>query len=129
MQQAYLEVAGLALDMVGVLLIAWEWLMAQRQEAAQRAIEQTRERTEAGQAMLSRGRPNIDPAMQRHFELVGEHTKRSAASRIEATRNRYSGMRVTAVAIGMVFVVAGFLLQLLGAWPGCCVVIGVIPAP
>ena len=129
MQQAWLEVVGLAFDLFGVLLIAWEWLAAQRQDAAQRAIEAQRERTEAGFAMMARVRQTPDPALERYDEMASDHRRRAAAQRIEATRSRYTGMRTTAVVIGLVFVIVGFLLQLLGAWPGCCEVIGIVPTP
>ena len=71
MSQAWLQVFGLTLDFIGVCLIAWEWLTAQRQEAAQRAIEERYARSSEAQGQLARAQPN-NPNMQRHFEMVGQ---------------------------------------------------------
>jgi hypothetical protein len=40
MNQAWLQVAGLVLDVLGFGVIAWEWILAQRAERKLWAIEQ-----------------------------------------------------------------------------------------
>ena len=39
MSQAWLQVAGIIVEFIGVLLISWEWFTAQRQEQTERAFE------------------------------------------------------------------------------------------
>jgi len=126
MSQAWLQVAGIIVEFVGVLLISWEWFTAQRQERDERAIEAAHARQAESMAMMQRhGQPN--PAMQRHFEMTGAAQNRMTTARIEANRTSYGGMRTRTVALALVFVVAGFVLQLLAAWPGCCQLLGITP--
>ncbi|MFM9943311.1 MAG: hypothetical protein ACKVP7_27920 [Hyphomicrobiaceae bacterium] len=126
MSQAWLQVIGLIVEFVGVLLLAWEWFAAQRQEAAERAIESAHARQEESMARLQQvGTPN--PSMQRHFEMSRDLQRRMTESRVSETRRSYTGMRGRAVAFALVFIVAGFVVQLMGAWPGCCRVIGIVP--
>ncbi|KAB2849814.1 MAG: hypothetical protein F9K44_06820 [Hyphomicrobiaceae bacterium] len=126
MSQAWLQVVGLLLDFLGVCLIGWEWLAAQRQEKALLAIEEARARSEEANQRMARVGP-ANATMQRHFEAVNDLQRRMAQSRMAHSRSHYGGMRVLAVAVGMSFVAIGFLLQLLAAWPGCCRLLGIIP--
>ena len=126
MAQAWFQVFGLMLDFVGVCLIAWEWLAAQRQEKALLAIEESRVRSEEANQRMARVQP-ANATMQRHFEAVNDMQRRMAQSRTAHSRAHYGGMRVRAVAVGMSFVALGFVLQMLGAWPGCCRLIGIVP--
>jgi hypothetical protein len=126
MGQQWLQVIGLMLDFAGVCLIAWEWLAAQRQERALLAIEEARARSEEANQRMARAQP-ANATMLRHFEAVNDMQRRMAQSRTAHSRSRYGGMRMLAVAIGMTLVALGFLLQMLGAWPGCCKVFGIIP--
>jgi hypothetical protein len=126
MSQAWLQVAGIIVEFIGVLLISWEWFTAQRQEQTERAIEAAHARQAENMALMQRtGQPN--PAMQRHFEMTGAAQSRMTAARIEANRRSFGGLRTRAVAVALVFIVAGFALQLLAAWPGCCRAIGILP--
>ena len=127
MGQAWLQVIGLVVEFLGVVLISWEWFAAQRQEAAERAIETAHARGEQGMAHLQRVQaPN--PTLQRHFEMSRDVQRRMTDARVADTRRVYSGMRGRAVAFALLIITAGFVIQLLGAWPGCCRVLGIVPA-
>ena len=120
MSQAWLQVAGLVFDIVGFGLIAWEWLIAQRHEARELAIETARARQDQAYAYLQRATRDANPAMQRHYEMSADMRRRRAEHEIDQTRRVYTGLRYRVVYAGMVAVVLGFVLQLLAAWPGCC---------
>lgn len=126
MSQAWLQVIGISVEFVGVLLLAWEWFTAQRQEAAERAIEASHARQDETIARMQQIQP-ANPQMQRHFEMSRDMQRRMTETRVTETRRSYSGMRTRAVAFALLFIVAGFVLQLLGAWPGCCRDIGITP--
>lgn len=128
MTQAWITVTGLCLDFLGFALIAWEWLLAQRAERAALAIADARERQQASRDMLSRGPAGQNPQMQRHMQMVEQMEGRMTKSRLDATRDAFARRRFGAIYAGMAFVVAGFALQLLGAIPGCCRVLGIVPA-
>lgn len=115
--QPWLQVAGLAIDFLGVMLIAIEWFLSQRQEQAALAIEAQHARSEEGRRMMARARPEVDPNMARHLEMVADHDRRRAGQRGEAVRAHYGGMRTRTVAVGLVLVGLGFALQIAGAWP------------
>ncbi len=127
MSQAWLQVIGIVVEFLGVLLISWEWFTAQRQEAAERAIETAHARHDESMARMQQLQPG-NPAMQRHFEMSRDMQRRMAESRVSETRRSYSGMRMRTVGVALLFVVAGFVCQLMGAWPGCCRAIGILPA-
>lgn len=122
-----MQVIGLIVEFIGVLVLAWEWFAAQRQDAAERAITGQHARTEASMLQLQRVQQS-NPAVERHFEMTRDAQRRMADLRVEETRRSYGGMRVRAVATAVVLFVAGFVAQLLGSWPGCCGLIGIVPA-
>lgn len=126
MSQAWLQVVGLVLDFMGFALIAMEWLLAQRAEAEQRAIVEQQARAAESRGHLARAAP--DPAMQRHLEAVARMEQRRADLAVGATREHYARRRYGVIYAGMVLVLLGFVCQLLGAWPGCCRAIGIVPA-
>ena len=127
MQQAWLQVAGLILDFAGFALIATEWILAQRYERAARAIEEAEVRRIEIDRNMQRAPGMTSPVMQRHFEMSGAAQQRMAALRLGSTRTHYTGMRSAAVYSGMTMVLLGFIGQLLGAIPGCCGALGIVP--
>ena len=126
MSQAWLQVAGLFVELAGVLLLAWEWFAGRRQERRERALEAEQARREEAQAMLQRHHAASEP-MQRHFEMTRDMGRRMTATRVGETRAHYGGMRGWAVGIALVCVIIGFVLQLAGTWPGCCGALGITP--
>lgn len=117
---------GLIVEFMGVLLISWEWFAAQRQEATERAIEAQHAQAEASMAHLQRV-SSPDPNMERHYAMTQDVRQRMTAGRVEEARRTYGGMRKRAVALALLFVCAGFLIQLLGSSPGCCRALGIMP--
>lgn len=126
MAQAWLQVIGLVLDFCGFALIAFEWLLAQRSERALDQIRQAEARAAEGRSHLARVSTN--PGMQRHLEAVGDMERRRAELAAGASRAHYAKRRYGAIYAGMVMVLLGFVGQLLGAWPGCCSMLGIVPA-
>lgn len=126
MTQAWLQVIGLGFDFLGFALIAFEWLLAQRAETAQRLIVEQQARAAEGRGHLAR--VATDPGMQRHLEAVQRMEQRRADLAVGATRESYARRRYGVIYVGMVLVAAGFVCQMLAAWPGCCRAIGIVPA-
>ena len=126
MSQAWLQVIGIIVEFIGVLLISWEWFTAQRQEAAERAIAAAHARQDESMARMQQLQP-ANPQMQRHFEMSRDMQRRMTETRVTETRRNFTGMRTRTVAFAMLFIVAGFVCQLMGAWPGCCRAIGILP--
>ena len=118
--QAWLQVAGLIVDFLGVSLIAVEWLIAQRGERRLLEIE-ARRATSVLYYVTS-------AVTVRHLETVSEMERRMAAQRTEQARTQVGQLRVKVIVLGLVFVLVGFALQLAGAWPGCCVWAGIAPS-
>lgn len=127
MNQAWITVVGLCLDFLGFALIAWEWLLAQRGERAALAIAEAHERQQAMRDHLQHVPGRTDPGMQRHLQMVGQMQGRMTKSRLDETRSAYARRRYGAIYAGMALVVLGFACQMLGAWPGCCAVLGILP--
>jgi hypothetical protein len=126
MSQAWLQVAGLLLDMLGVLLVAGEWLIAQAQERRALDIEAGRQRHDDSLERFKRI-PNAQPAMLEHMERVASMQRQVAQSRLGEARVYYGRRRYAVIYVGLGCVVLGFALQLMGAWPGCCAWAGIAP--
>lgn len=126
MSQAWLQVAGLVVEYLGVLLLAWEWFTARRQDQAERDIAELQARREESRAGLERIQTD-NPHMQRHFQMTRDIDRRMTNARVEDTRRRYGGLRGWTVALSLALVTAGFALQLLGSLPGCCAALGILP--
>lgn len=117
--QAWLNVAGLSLDFVGVMLLAWEWwlaLSAERREAELAA----RDRMLAPHPMM----PKPAGPHQAVFDHMRDQQRASARDRRLAGTQ---GMRRGWFMLAMMLIASGFLLQILGSWPGCCAAIGIGP--
>ncbi len=127
MNQAWLQVAGMVVEFAGVMLLAWEWFAARRQDLAERMLAEAQLRREESMAGLQRV-GSSHPGMRRHLEVTRDVQRRMTATRVDETRRQFGGMRGLAVALALVLVSAGFVLQLLGAWPGCCVFAGIVPS-
>ncbi|MGH6814332.1 MAG: hypothetical protein ACREC6_01360 [Hyphomicrobiaceae bacterium] len=127
MSQAWLQVIGLILDIVGFALLALEWLLAQRAESAIRAIEEARERQDEGAAQIARTMKDPHPSFQLHWDMMAQNRRRLAKTQLGTTRSFFERHRYGAIYAGMVCVLIGFLLQLMSAWPGCCTMLGITP--
>ena len=126
MSQGWLQVVGLAVEYIGVLLLAWEWFTARRQDMAERRVAEAQARREEASASLQRVQAD-NQHMQRHFEMTRDVQRRMTARELETTRVSFGGLRVAAVAVSLLLVTLGFVLQMLGTWPGCCRALGIAP--
>jgi hypothetical protein len=112
MVQPWLNLAGLVFDFVGVIMLAYEWwiaLSADRQAAERAAFE-------------NRIRPN--PMMQQQMQQANPHKpmhdymrEQLQFQRDQARTEGLRGMRRGWFTAAMVFIAAGFLLQILGSIP------------
>jgi hypothetical protein len=118
--QAWFSVVGLAFDFIGVMLLAWEWrlaIIADEQEAA----EEARARRTAPNPMMPRpGGPQQAVFDHMRAQMDADQKARRAGSVRGARRGVFT--------IAMVLITIGFVLQLLGALPGCCAAFGIRPA-
>jgi hypothetical protein len=117
--QQWLNVAGLGLDFIGVVLLAFEWWTALKADAREAEIDDL-ERRIAPNPMM----PRPSGAHQAVFDHMNAQQKAIARSRRAAGTR---GMRRGWFALAMVLIAAGFLLQMAGSWPGCCAWAGVMP--
>ncbi len=117
--QQWLNVAGLALDFVGVVLLAFEWWTALKAEAHEADLEAF-ERRMAPSPMM----PRPGGEHQAVFDHMRAQQKAAARSHRGASTR---GMRRGWFALAMTLIASGFLLQLAGSWPGCCSWAGIVP--
>jgi hypothetical protein len=113
MVQQWFNVAGLGFDFVGVIMLAYEWwiaLSADRQAAERAAFE-------------NRIRPN--PMMQQQMQQANPHKPMHDYMREQLQFQRdlaqaqgLRGMRRGWFTAAMAFIAFGFLLQIMGSWPG-----------
>ena len=119
MAQVWLNVIGLSLDFLGVMLLAWEWSIALGAERREAELE-ARERLGARHPMMPRpaGPHQAVFDHMREQRVAGEKGRRSVATQ---------GLRRGWFGLAMALIASGFLLQILGSWPGCCSLIGINP--
>jgi hypothetical protein len=125
MLQGWLQVAGLAMDFAGVMLLAYEWLvgyLATRREDAvtARGVQQMK--------TLQFARQHVrDERMAAHYRTVAQLTEDRI--RAEGTQIREEGHRVrlSVFAVAMVLIAGGFLMQVAGSWPGGIPALGIRP--
>jgi hypothetical protein len=110
MIQNWLNFAGLALDFAGVLLLAYEWRIAVRAEQQEAAIAAREQMFKPHPHMP---KPNIP--QQDVFDWMREKQRfQQLQSRTQSTlmlRRNWFG-------VALILIAAGFLLQLVGSWPG-----------
>jgi hypothetical protein len=118
--QSWLNIAGLCLDFVGVVLLAFEWWLAL---SAERIEAETEDRERRLAPHPSMPRPN-NPHQAVFDHMRAQHSANVKSQRRSLTRGMRRGWFVTA----MIMIAAGFLLQILGSWPGCCSLVGIMPS-
>lgn len=108
--QAWINTAGLGLDFLGVLLLAFEWRTAMRHEAHEAEVAQREE--------LVRPRPGLPTPAGPHHEMHQDFKERQRfrerANRAAAARTQRRGWFVAS----LVLIAVGFLLQMIGSLPG-----------
>ena len=117
MHQQWLTVLGLALDFAGFCLLLREWWIAFFNEGRQLQIEESLHRQ---RAMRDFHRSHRDPGERNPYETL-ERMQDDAALRAAREAHRQTlGSRKGVFAAASLLILAGFILQLLGALPGCC---------
>lgn len=109
MLQHWLNIAGLAFDFVGVLLLAYEWWIALK--ADERESQILRQERLRDQTMAMHRQNN--PGYAAHERLNQDMTFNSRLHRAAEAR----GMRRGYFVLALVLIAAGFLLQIAGSWP------------
>jgi hypothetical protein len=111
--QQWFNLAGLSFDFIGVIMLAYEWWIALSNE---RRLAQEAE-------FERRIRPN--PVFQQQMQQnnphapMHEHMRENLRLQREAARaHGVRGMRHGWFAAAMVCIALGFLMQMIGSWPG-----------
>lgn len=112
--QAWATVLGLTLDFLGFCLLLREWWIAFLSEASLMAHEEALERQQKLRAFSAQ---TASPGMRDHLARAGEMQddmaiRRAREERYEARRGRRKWFLSATL-----FIVLGFLLQLIGALP------------
>jgi len=113
MTQQWLTVLGL--DFVGFMLLLREWWLAFFNESRQMQMAEQLDRMRSTRNMFPRapGERNPYESLER---VQDEQAIRKARSEHRAAMAARRGVFLVAT----VLIVSGFLLQIVGAWPGCC---------
>jgi hypothetical protein len=115
MTQQWLTVLGIALDFAGFMLLLREWWLAFFNEERQLAMEEQLERVRALRNMRPR-----QPGVANPYEAL-ERVQDDQAIRKARTLHRAAmAARRGTFMLSVALIVVGFILQLVGAWPGCC---------
>jgi hypothetical protein len=109
MTQSWLNVAGLTLDFVGVMLLAYEWSVALAAERREAEVEARRQMTRPHPSMPRSANPHqpVFDHMREQHEF-NERRRRTSAAR---------GIRRGAFVTALVLIAVGFLLQIAGSLP------------
>lgn len=114
MIQSWLNVAGLALDFAGFALLLREWWLAFFSEGRQIEFE---ERFERQRKMREFAHVNAPEAQRRHLETSNRLMEDQAIRRERSAQIAARGARRGIFALAAALIIAGFLLQIAGAWP------------
>jgi hypothetical protein len=131
MYQQWLQVAGLLFDGLGFGLIAFEWYrgyleMRNKVTLVARNLERSeklRLKREIKDAIGSVGVGEIGGIYQNEEALADMAGHVFEMNQVDRFKKRHAQLFFGGVAA---FVI-GLVLQLAGAWPGCCTLIGIVP--
>jgi hypothetical protein len=115
MTQQWLTVLGLALDFLGFMLILREWWLAFFNEGRQMQMAEQLDRMRAMRNMIPR-----DPRERNPYESLERAQDEQAIRRARAEHRAAMAARRGMFLLATVLIVAGFVLQIVGAAPGCC---------
>lgn len=125
MQQGWLQVAGLGMDFAGVMLLAYEWLVAYRAQRREEAIAATGDRELKN---LAFARQSVrDDRMAAHLDMVASRAHDRIRQQGNEVRQRGHQVRLPVFVTALVLIAGGFVLQIAGSWPGGLPVLGVVP--
>jgi hypothetical protein len=113
--QQWITVVGLGLDFAGFMLLLREWWLAFFNEQRQIEMEEQLERVRA----LRNLRPT--PQGQRNpFETLERVQDEAALRKARNAHRAAMGARKGTFLFATLLIGLGFVLQIAGAWPGCC---------
>ena len=115
MTQQWLNTVGIALDFAGFMLLLREWWLAFFNEERQVAMEEQLERMRA----LRNIRPRA-PGEHNPYETLERMQDEQAIRKARSIHRAAMSARRATFLISTALIVVGFVLQMLGAWPGCC---------
>ena len=115
MTQQWLTVLGLALDFLGFMLLLREWWLAFFNENRQMQMAEQLDRMRAMRNMIPR-----DPRERNPYESLERVQDEQAIRRARAEHRAAMAARRGVFLLATVLIVTGFLLQIVGAAPGCC---------
>ena len=114
--QQWLSVAGLGMDLVGFALLLREWWIAFFNEGHQIELEEQHERMRA----LRNLRPAPVPGQQNPFAAIERMQDEQAVRKARSVHRSAMAARKGTFILATVLIILGYLLQIAGAWPGCC---------
>jgi hypothetical protein len=115
MTQQWLTVLGLALDFFGFMLLLREWWLAFFNEARQMQLAEQFDRMRAMRNMRPRA-----PGERNPFEQLERMQDDNATRQARAEHRTAMAARRGVFLLATALIVVGFVLQIVGAWPGCC---------
>jgi hypothetical protein len=115
MTQQWLSVLGLGLDFLGFALLLREWWLAFFNEGRQLEMEEQLERVRAMRNLRPR-----DPGQRNPFETLERAQDDQAIRKARGIHRQAMAARKRMFALSILLIATGFVLQLIGAWPGCC---------
>ncbi|MFZ1104873.1 MAG: hypothetical protein WAN86_18825 [Hyphomicrobiaceae bacterium] len=115
MTQQWLTTLGIALDFAGFMLLLREWWLAFFNEGRQMELAERLDRMRAVRTLRPRA-----PGERNPFEQL-ERVQDESAIRTARTEHRNAlAARRGVFLLATMLIVTGFVLQIVGAWPGCC---------
>lgn len=127
MPQQWLTVIGLGIDFVGFCLVLREWWLAVFNEARQIELEEQLERARALRTFArssASGHPPHNP-----YETLDRMQDEMAIQKARTLHRQAIRARRGIFVLAAALIVIGYGLQIVGAWPGCCELIGILPQP
>ena len=115
MTQQWLTVLGLGLDFFGFMLLLREWWLAFFSEARQMQLAEQFDRMRAMRNMHPRA-----PGQRNPFEQLERMQNETATRQARAEHRAAMAARRGVFLLATALIVSGFVLQIVGAWPGCC---------
>jgi hypothetical protein len=112
MTQQWLTIAGIALDFVGFGLLLREWWLAFFNEGRQLEMAEQLERMRAMRNMIPR-----NPGERNPYESLERVQDEQAIRKARTVHRQAMAARKRMFLLACVLVVAGFVLQIVGAWP------------
>ena len=123
--QNWLSAAGIAIDFAGFSLLLREWWLAFFNEEAQLRMAESLERQ---RSIRDFSRSHQPPGSHNPYASIERMQDETAIRRARDVHRSTMRMRRGVFWAAATLVVLGFALQLAGAVPGCCPMLGVVPA-